>query len=260
MEPWEYHCADDLDRSLADRLRQFPRRPDMLVYGGRLAAMALVRTWMRAYHRFRVTGCENLPREGSFVVVANHSSHLDVFTLLMAFPMTKLHRVFPAAAQDYFFVSLPRVAFAAGVVNALPFDRQVGIKHSLGLCTGLLSNPGNVLVIFPEGTRSLDGVMHPFKPGIGLLLAGTPYPVVPCYIEGAHDAWAKGKWIPRPRRVRLFIGTPRVYSELKPGKQSALQITSELEDAVASLAPNGGTKQTRQDGGEETASTKIERK
>lgn len=225
----------------------------MLVYGGRLAAMTLVRTWMRVYHRFRVTGCEHLPREGSFVVVANHSSHLDVFTLLMAFPMTKLHRVFPAAAQDYFFVSLPRVAVAAGVVNALPFDRQVGIKHSLGLCTGLLSNPGNVLVLFPEGTRSLDGVMHAFKPGIGLLLAGTPYPVVPCYIEGAHAAWAKGKWIPRPRRIRLFIGTPRRYSELKPGKQSALQITSELEEAVASLAPNRDAKHTLHDGGEETS-------
>jgi 1-acyl-sn-glycerol-3-phosphate acyltransferase len=224
----------------------------MLVYGTRLAAMAMVRLWLRVYHRLRIVGRERLPRDGSFMVVANHSSHLDVFTLLAAFPMRKLHRVFPAAAQDYFFVSLPRVAFAAGVVNALPFDRQVGIKHSLGLCTGLLSNPGNVLVLFPEGTRSLDGAMHAFKPGIGLLLAGSPYPVVPCYIEGAHKAWAKGKWIPRPRRVRLFIGTPLQYSELKPGKQSALQIASELEEAVASLAPKRDAEHMLQDGGEET--------
>ena len=235
VESWEYHCAEDLDRSLADRLRQFPRRPDMLVYSGRLVTMTLIRLWLRAYHRLQILGKDLLPKDGSFVVVANHSSHLDVFSLLAAFPMRKLHRVFPAAAQDYFFVSLPRVAFAAGVVNALPFDRQVGIKHSLGLCRNLLENPGNVLVIFPEGTRSLTGAMGPFKPGIGLLLAGTPYPVVPCFIAGAHAAWAKGHRFPRPRRIRLYIGTPRTYSDLKPGKTAALHITSELEHSVAAL-------------------------
>ena len=72
-------------------------------------------------------------------------------------PLRKLHRVFPAAAQDYFFVSVPQLAIAAVVVNALPFGRQKQIRQSLELCRELLANPGNVLILFPEGTRTVDG-------------------------------------------------------------------------------------------------------
>lgn len=221
---------------MIERLRQFPREPDMLVYGARLAAMLLLRAGLRLYHRFRIVGRENLPREGSFVLVANHASHLDVMCLLSAFPLRKVHRVFPAAAQDYFFVSVPRLAIAAIVVNALPFDRQVSIRHSLGLCQRLLENPENVLVIFPEGTRSISGELGEFKPGIGLLVAGKNVPIVPCYLEGAHRAWGKGHRLPKPHRVRLTIGAPRNYSDLKPGKESALHIADDLRNAVLALA------------------------
>ncbi|MCC6697020.1 MAG: 1-acyl-sn-glycerol-3-phosphate acyltransferase [Candidatus Hydrogenedentes bacterium] len=236
MEPWEYDSAQDIDRNVIERLRQFPREPDMLVYGARLAAMLLLRTGLRLYHRFKILGRENLPREGSFVLVANHASHLDVMCLISAFPLRKVHRVFPAAAQDYFFVSVPRLAIAAIVVNALPFDRQVSIRHSLGLCQRLLENPGNVLVIFPEGTRSISGELCEFKPGIGLLVAGKDVPVVPCYLEGAHRAWGKGHRLPKPHRVRLTIGAARNYSQLKPGKESALHIAEDLRSAVLALA------------------------
>ena len=225
---------------MIERLRQFPREPDMLVYGARLAAMTSLRMWLRLYHRFRISGRENLSREGSFVLVANHASHLDVLCLLSAFPLRKVHRVFPAAAQDYFFVSVPRLATAAIVVNALPFDRQVSIRHSLSLCQRLLENPGNVLVIFPEGTRSVTGELGEFKPGIGLLVAGKDLPIVPCYLDGAHRAWGKGHRFPKPHRVRLSIGQPRNYSHLKPGKESALHIAEDLRNAVLALAAPGG--------------------
>ena len=97
---------------------------------------------MRVYHRLEIIGRENLPAQGSCVIVANHTSHLDTLCLLAAMPLRKLHRVFPAAAQDYFFVSVPRLAIAAVVINALPFGRQRNIRHSLDICRELLANPG----------------------------------------------------------------------------------------------------------------------
>jgi 1-acyl-sn-glycerol-3-phosphate acyltransferase len=244
VDPWHYEPACDLEDPLLERLRRFPREPDMLVYGLRLAAALACRSGLCLYHRLAIEGRENLPREGSFVMVANHASHLDVLCLLAALPLAQLHRAFPAAAQDYFFVKAPRLLLAAVVVNAMPFNRQTSPRQSLSLCRQVLSGPGNVLILFPEGTRSPTGELGEFKPGIGLLLAGSNDPVVPCYLEGTHAAWPKGAWIPRPRKLRLRIGPPRTYSELGRGKDSALRIAHDLRESVLALARRPGTPMT----------------
>lgn len=232
---WQYEPAPDLDKSLAERLRQFPREPDIMVYGLRSLAALALRGWLQTYHRLEIIGRENLPAQGSFVMVANHTSHLDTLCLLAAMPLGNLHRAFPAAAQDYFFVSVPRLAIAAVVINAMPFGRQKNIRQSLDVCRHLLANPGNILILFPEGTRTANGLMSNFKPGVGLLVAGTELPVVPCHLSGGFEAWPKGKWIPRPRKLVLRIGTPRNFPGLPPGKDSAERICADLHGAVAKL-------------------------
>jgi 1-acyl-sn-glycerol-3-phosphate acyltransferase/long-chain acyl-CoA synthetase len=100
----------------------------------------------------------------------------------------------------------------------------------------VLQNSGNILLIFPEGTRSTTGEIGEFRPGISLLLAGNELPVVPCYLDGAFRAWPKGAWFPRPRKLRLLIGQPRNYSNLKRGKETAEVICSDLREAVLALA------------------------
>lgn len=236
MNEWRYETAEDLDHTIVERLRRFPREPDMLVYGIRALVAVGIRAWLRVYHRIEMIGRGHLPTEGSYVLAANHTSHLDTLGLLSALPLKKLHRAFPAAAADYFFTSMPRIAIASVVINALPFDREVHFRQSLHLCKELLSNPGNVLILFPEGTRSTTGEIGAFRPGIGLLLAGTNVPVLPCHIAGAFDAWPKGRMLPRPGRLRLMIGAPRTYAALQPGKDAALQICRELRQAVLELA------------------------
>ena len=233
---WRYEPAADLDQPLAERLRRFPREPDLTVYGLRSLAALVIRGWLKIYHRLEITGTEYLPKEASFVMVANHGSHLDTLCLLAALPLRKLHRAFPAAARDYFFVSVPRVALAAIVVNALPFAREVHVRQSLELSRRLLANPGNILILFPEGTRTVTGRIGDFKPGIGLLVAGSELPVVPCHLSGAFEAWPKGKRLPRPRRLRLRIGAPRSYSALPTGRESAARISDDLRQAVLALA------------------------
>src|SRR5712691_9167680 len=101
MKEWHYDPAQDLEQPLVERLRRFPREPDMLVYVLRSLAALTMRGWLRTYHRLEIVGRGNLPAEGSFVMVANHSSHLDALCLLSALPLKKLHRAFPAAAADY---------------------------------------------------------------------------------------------------------------------------------------------------------------
>jgi 1-acyl-sn-glycerol-3-phosphate acyltransferase len=231
-------AALTFERKAINRLRRFPREPDRVIYSFRSVIALIIRGLLRLYLRFEIIGSENLPDEKSFLLVANHSSHLDTLCLLAALPMRRLHRAFPVAAEDYFFRGLPRTWFAAVVMNAMPFARQMRVRESLSICGRLLAQPGNVLIIFPEGTRSKTGEMQPFKSGIGALLAGRDVDVLPCRLEGTFRAWPKGRRLPRSGKVRLIVGAPRNYAPRGDGKREINAIARELHRAVQELGGN----------------------
>jgi 1-acyl-sn-glycerol-3-phosphate acyltransferase len=220
-----YDSVRDVDQAPIDRLRQFPREPDMLVHGLRSLGALIIRGLLHIYNHFEIIGHQNLRTNRSLVIVANHCSHIDTLCLLAALPLRKLHRAFPAAAI---------------LVNALPFARQARVRQSLSLCRELLANPGTILIIFPEGTRSTTGEVGEFKSGIGALVAGTEVAVAPCFVDGSFQAWPKGKRFPRPRKVRLIIGTPRNYRVRGTDKIDICAIAAELREAVNQLRPTNG--------------------
>ncbi len=121
----------------------------------------------------------------------------------------------------------------------LPFKRASPRSGELGsLCRELLRNKGNILIIFPEGTRTTDGSPGVFKPGIGLLCSGTDIPIIPCYLEGALRITSpKGAWFPKPSKLILHIGESRVYDDNDAGRETFQHIAPDLEDAVFSLKP-----------------------
>lgn len=235
MAQWEYHPPPDLGQSMTEQLQGFPRQPHMLMYAIRSLAALLLRGWMRVYHRLRIDGRENLPDAGSCVLVCNHTSHLDTLSLLCAVPLKRLHRAFPAAAADYFFSSLPRSMVSAILINALPFDRKLKGAESLAVCGELLKNDGNVLILFPEGTRTTTGELGRFRSGIGRLLAGNDLAVLPCYLQGGLKAWPKGTAVPRPFRLHLKIGAPLNYGNLDTTSESVRRICEDLQARVAEL-------------------------
>jgi 1-acyl-sn-glycerol-3-phosphate acyltransferase len=241
MRRWLSDSVRDLNQAPVDHLRQFPRDPDMLVYGLRSLGALITRRLLQIYNHFEIIGHQNLRTNRSLLMVANHCSHLDTLCLLAALPLRKLHRAFPAAASDYFFQSVPRLWAAAILVNALPFARQTRVRQSLSLCRELLANPGTILIIFPEGTRSTTGEVGEFKSGIGALVAGRDVAVAPCFIDGSFRAWPKGRRFPRPRKIRLVIGTPRNYRDHGTGKSDIGAIATELRDAVNQLRPANGS-------------------
>jgi 1-acyl-sn-glycerol-3-phosphate acyltransferase len=241
MKKWLSASVREVDQASIDRLRQFPREPDMLVYGLRSLGAMIIRKLLHIYNHFEIIGQQNLRTNRSLVIVANHCSHIDTLCLLAALPLRKLHRAFPAAASDYFFQSIPRVWVAAILVNALPFARRARVRQSLSLCRELLAHAGSILIIFPEGTRSTTGEVGEFKSGIGALVAGRDVAVAPCFIDGSFQAWPKGKRFPRPRKIRLVVGTPRNYRDRGTDKIEIGAIAAELRDAVSELRPANGS-------------------
>lgn len=238
MKPadWRYESAKDNRLSFIERLKASPREPDPLVYAARLMAAVAIRAALKTYNRFDIVGRQHLPGNGSFVLVANHTSHMDAVALLSALPLRALHTAYPLAARDYFSANNLRIVTTAIIANVMLLDRDSKGLDGLKLCRQMLAEDSNVFVMFPEGTRSPDGRVGRFRRGIGLLLAGTPYPVVPCYLDGTFQAWRKGLRIPRPAPVRLVIGEARTYEQVEPDDEGALSVCADLRGAVLALA------------------------
>jgi 1-acyl-sn-glycerol-3-phosphate acyltransferase len=187
------------------------------------------------WHRLEVVGRANLPTEPPFVLVANHASHLDALALASPLPLLLRNRVFALAAGDVFFDKTLRSAFAATFLNALPlWRRKTPVKALAELRHRLLEEPCAYL-IFPEGTRARDGRLTPFKPGIGMMVAGTNVPVVPCHLHGTFEAWPSGRTVPAPGKVRFRVGLPLQFADVPNERKGWDQIAATLHNAVAQL-------------------------
>jgi 1-acyl-sn-glycerol-3-phosphate acyltransferase len=236
MDEWHYDHALCLEPAFIERLDALRLNSTVPVHAARWLASVALRAWLRTYHRFTIIGRENLPLDRSFVMIANHASHLDTLCLLSALPLCRLSQAFPAAAKDYFCKSAVRKLVATVFVNAIPFERHLAPWHSLSACAYVLET-GNVLILFPEGTRGAESEPGEFKPGVALITAARNIPIIPCHLAGTREALPKGTWFPRPTALRLTIGKPRVYAHLPATKSSARRICQELREAVMLLAP-----------------------
>jgi 1-acyl-sn-glycerol-3-phosphate acyltransferase len=235
MQQWELQPARDLGMPPGQRLQSLKRESGLLSTGLHLGWWTLVRGYLAVWHRLTITGREHLPNEPPFVLVANHVSHLDALVLAAPLDWRLRDRVYPIAAGDVFFETPLKSAFAAGMLNALPMWRKKCGSHALEeLRQRLLEEPG-IYVLFPEGTRSRDGSMRPFRAGLGMLVAQTQVPVVPCYLEGCFQAWRpESKW-PRRWPIRLHIGEPCVFPDVSDDRAGWLHIAAQMEAAVRRL-------------------------
>jgi 1-acyl-sn-glycerol-3-phosphate acyltransferase len=201
----------------------------------RLATQLGMRALLRTYSRLEMIGRENLPLDRSFVMICNHSSHLDAVCLLASLPLARIHNSFPVAAADYFFSTPLRSCLSIIAVNGVPLDRHNG-SDGLQACRQILAQPKTALIIFPEGTRTCSGTLGRFRSGAARLVAGTDIPVVPCYLSGAFEVWPKGQLLPRAGALRLFIGHPRTFADTSAADRDAVaRISLQLRDEVVAL-------------------------
>lgn len=187
---------------------------------------------LQVFAPMQVEGVEHLQGAGPAIFAANHSSHLDAPLVLAALPTSMRKRIRVAAAADYFFTNPWKGALVKIFLNAFAFQRKgPGRETCLERPRQLLSH-GCHLLIFPEGTRSRDGRLQPFKWGVGKLAVAGPYTVIPMSIEGAHEVFPKGARWPRRRRVVVRFGVPLRFM---PSADPA-QVTAHIERAVRLLS------------------------
>ncbi|MBR0655516.1 lysophospholipid acyltransferase family protein [Plastoroseomonas arctica] len=231
---WQLKPARDLGLPAQERLRSHGREAGLgsvVVHG---AWRALVRAHLALLHRYEVTGQENLP-EPPFVMVANHSSHLDALCLGAALHGPAARHAHALAAGDTFFTSGATSLFAAYALNALPVWRKRTRAKELETLRTRLIEDELVYILFPEGTRSRDGSMGAFQPGLGAFVAGSAVPVVPCHLQGAFAAWPATRSWPRPGKLRLRIGAPLSFAETAQDRAGWVEVAARCEAEVRAL-------------------------
>jgi 1-acyl-sn-glycerol-3-phosphate acyltransferase len=235
MEDWKLEPARDLNLPLGKRLRSEKREGGLVGTLAQISARTLVRIYLKLWHRVEHKGLENLPQQGPFVLSANHCSHLDSVVMAAMLPWRLRKNTFPLAAGDVFFETPILTTLAAVVINALPMWRKNVGRHALDDLRQRLVDHGASYILFPEGRRSEDGKILTFKAGVGMLTAGTKAQVVPCYIQGAHEALARSTFIPRFRKITIFVGKPIPCEPFPNTREGWKALVHEVEKSIRSL-------------------------
>lgn len=178
----------------------------------------------RLVFRVRVSGVENIPTSGGVIVAANHVSFLDI--PLLAYSLIR-HANFIAKKELF---TIPVLGTLLRLLGAIPIDREKIDRPAIREIIKKL-NSGNVVVIYPEGTRSLNGKLQAGKPGVGFIVRMSGKKVVPAAIIGTDKAMPSGSWFLRPYPVTIRFGKPLDFSEWKED----VKITKVIMDNIAGL-------------------------
>jgi 1-acyl-sn-glycerol-3-phosphate acyltransferase len=215
--------------------------PLILILGGALAVLGLLvwvftnefhrdrvlravtRLVLKIYCRIETEGREHVPRAGALIVAANHASWIDAFALGAAVPRL-IHYL---AAREYY--DLWYMRWFMRLFGTIPLSRGKSAKKPIERAVAALQE-GRVIGIFPEGSMSLTGRLGSFKRGIALLAEETGAPIVPVALIGAFEVWGPHLSFPRPRKVRVRIGSPIEVRGL-----SREQILARLEAALRGM-------------------------
>lgn len=188
-----------------------------------------------AYDRFhlRVTGLEKLPASGPYIISSNHQSFLDPVILGSVLPWLVFRELFSVGTSEIFgsgfmgrLARWLRVVVVDPDANLIPAMRAgaFGLRH------------GRILILYPEGERSIDGTPRVFKKGAAILSLHLHVPIVPVAIEGFHDAWPRGKPFQKFAPLQMRVGDP-IYppADLQASEAVYEQLTTELKARVVAM-------------------------
>ena len=174
-------------------------------------------------YRIRFTGRENIPARGGVLMVCNHQSHFDPPLVGLGCP-----RRMSYVARDTLFRFRP-FGWLLRSINVFPINREgtgvAGIKEALKRL-----KRGDIVVIFPEGTRTRDGEIAPFRPGFTALAVRSGAAILPVAIEGAFQVWPRWKKLPGLGQIRVHYGEPIPAAEV--ASRDERELLAEVERRV----------------------------
>jgi long-chain acyl-CoA synthetase len=185
--------------------------------------------------RVDVDGLEHLPARGPFLICPNHQGYLDPFLLCGVLPLGTFRQMFVVGAAEYF--QTPFMAWVATQINLVPVNADDSLVPAMRAGAFGLTH-GRVLLLFPEGERSIDGTVKRFKKGAPILAKQLGVPIVPVSLRGAFEIWPRTHglnwrlvWPWSGHRVRIRLGPTFT---VKDGESYA-DAAARLRDTVDAL-------------------------
>ena len=194
----------------------------------------IARFFMRALFRLEVHGVANVPPTGGFLLVANHTSYLDVM-LVGSRVRRHLHYL---AKSDLF--GTPVLGRLVRALNTHPIRRGGLDREGMRRCADLMRR-GGIVLIFPEGTRSPDGNLQAAKPGVAMIAALAGVRCIPAYVDGGFRAWPRQRRLPRLTKIHVYYGEPFDLPPRREGmatKEHYRLCAEEMMRRIAALRPN----------------------
>lgn len=236
------------DRPVAEKRHAYPTWPqNWLTTGIRLIAYYLL-TWPATYLLAapKIIGREKLRNlHGPVLVISNHVTDIDIGWILAALPPRFRHRLATAIGGERLtgmrrppttlntfqrFMEQLNYFLVLALFNVFPLPRQSGFVNSFSFAGSLADRHWNIL-IFPEGHTTENGLLAPFRSGIGLLATRLDVPVVPMRLDRLYELKQTRRKFAPPGRVRVTIGEALRFS----ADQDPSEVARELELAVAQL-------------------------
>lgn len=193
----------------------------------------LLNLFVRDRFGLEVSGIEKLPQQGPFIISPNHQSFIDAPILVSVFPYSVFRETFYVGTSEIFGNGFMRML--ARTFRLIPVDPDSNLVPAMRAGAYGLRH-GKVLVLYPEGERSIDGTPKVFKKGAAILATHLKVPVVPVALDGFFEAWPRGKGFQKFTRLKIVFGDP-IYP---PPHVSNLEaeydrLTAELKSRVMKM-------------------------
>jgi 1-acyl-sn-glycerol-3-phosphate acyltransferase len=171
----------------------------------------IFRFTLTTFFDFKAYGVNHIPRTGGVLMVSNHESYLDPALVGVAVPRILSYMAKSELFENKYF------GWYIRQLHAFPVKQGRGDIGAMRETIERLKE-GNLLNIFPEGSRSEDGQLGEIQPGAALVVRRAQVPVVPCFIIGSHKSWPKGQKLPKPTRLRVLYRPAMELHHLKADK------------------------------------------
>jgi long-chain acyl-CoA synthetase len=227
---WDSILHTPIDPALQAQLRPTPWVRAVVFFVIVRMFAGLLRIWTGG----RVTGRAHVPTTGPAIICPNHQSYFDAFLVVGSVPFSTLRQMFAVGAAEYY--QTPFMRWFARMTNVIPVDADANLEQALRAGAAGL-RMGKVLLLFPEGERSIDGELKTFKKGAPMLSAHCQAPMVPVAMDGLFRLWPRGRdlqWTNlRPSRVAPVDLSFGISQTAAPGRYA--EATQALRDAVGAL-------------------------